>query len=189
MKRGFDLIVAIVAAPFAAAIVLILAILIRLTSPGPAIFRQIRVGRNEEPFVCLKLRTMRIDTPDLPSHEVGAAAITPIGRFLRRSKLDELPQLWNILKGEMSFVGPRPCLPSQTDLIVARRTQGVAFLRPGVTGVSQVAGVDMSDPERLATLDSTYLSDMSLLVDLRLMLHTISGAGRGDAVMPNNHPT
>ncbi|HVW92288.1 MAG TPA: sugar transferase [Devosia sp.] len=181
MKRAFDLALAIVALPFAAVLILACAIAIRLTSPGPAIFRQVRIGRNEVPFTCLKLRTMRISTPDLPSHKVDVAAITPVGGFLRRSKLDELPQLWNILKGEMSLVGPRPCLPTQVELIRARRARGVAGLRPGITGVSQVAGVDMSDPERLAALDATYLSDMSPGADLRLILKTVAGSGRGDA--------
>lgn len=181
MKRAFDLVLAIVALPFAAVLILACAIAIRLTSPGPAIFRQVRVGRNEVPFVCLKLRTMRTETPDLPSHQVNVSAITPIGRFLRRSKLDELPQLWNILKGEMSLVGPRPCLPTQVELIRARRSHGLAGLRPGVTGVAQVEGVDMSDPERLAALDATYLTDMSVAADLRLILRTVGGSGRGDA--------
>jgi O-antigen biosynthesis protein WbqP len=181
MKRALDLTLAILASPFAALLLVCCALAIRLTSPGPAIFRQARVGRDEVPFVCLKLRTMRIDTPNVPSHHVGAAAITPVGAFLRRSKLDELPQLWNIFKGEMSFVGPRPCLPSQTELIAARRARGVSHLRPGITGVSQVRGIDMSDPERLAALDATYLSNMSLVADLSLILQTATGAGRGDA--------
>ncbi|HTJ56804.1 MAG TPA: sugar transferase [Devosiaceae bacterium] len=180
MKRTFDVLLALLALPFAAPLILIFGIVVRLTSPGPALFRQPRVGRDGKIFTCLKLRTMRQDTVNAPSHEVGASAVTGIGRLLRGSKLDELPQLWNILAGEMSFVGPRPCLPSQTRLIEARRTHGLAGLRPGITGVSQVAGVDMSDPERLAALDASYLGDMSLARDLRLMLATLVGAGRGD---------
>jgi len=113
---------------------------------------------------------------------MGASAVTPLGRHLRRLKLDELPQLWNILRGEMSFVGPRPCLPSQTALVKARRRHGLDRLRPGITGISQVAGVDMSDPERLATLDATYLQNMSLGTDIRLILATVLGAGQGDRV-------
>src|SRR5690606_6377138 len=106
----------------------------------------------------------------------------PVGRFLRRTKLDELPQLWNILVGEMSFVGPRPCLPSQTSLIEARRARCLYEIRPGITGASQLAGLDMSVLDRLAAFDATYLDRMSIANDLRLILATIAGAGRGDRV-------
>jgi len=182
MKRSFDLVVAVIGLVVASPIIAGCVIAIRLTSPGPAIFRQTRVGRYERSFVCLKLRTMHRDTRNLPSHEMGASAITPLGKHLRRLKLDELPQLLNILRGEMSFVGPRPCLPSQTRLIEARRGYGLERLRPGITGVAQVAGVDMSDPVRLAALDATYLQDMSLKTDINLILATAFGAGRGDRV-------
>ncbi|SJZ86878.1 sugar transferase [Consotaella salsifontis] len=180
MKRTFDLVLALLLLPFALPIVLVLAAVIRSTTAGPAIFRQVRVGREGRPFVCLKLRTMRTDTLNAPSHEVGSSGVTSVGRVLRRTKLDELPQLWNILLGEMSFVGPRPCLPSQTELIEARRAYGLDAIRPGITGVSQVKGVDMSNPARLAALDATYLDNMSLTNDLRLMALTVFGAGRGD---------
>ncbi len=106
--------------------------------------------------------------------------MTGIGKFLRGSKFDELPQVWNILKGEMSFVGPRPCLPVQTALVEARRAYGLEELRPGITGISQIAGVDMQDPARLARLDASYLGDMSWRADLRLLAQTVLGAGRGD---------
>jgi O-antigen biosynthesis protein WbqP len=182
MKRAFDFFVALLALPFAALLILAFGIVVRLTSPGPAIFRQTRIGRGGKPFTCLKLRTMRQDTRDAPSHEVGASAVTGVGHLMRRTKIDELPQLWNILRGEMSFVGPRPCLPSQQALIEARRRYGLDAILPGITGVSQVAGVDMSAPERLAALDATYLDDMSLGRDLQLILATIFGAGRGDRV-------
>ncbi|WDR01361.1 sugar transferase [Devosia algicola] len=182
MKRLFDVLLALIAAPFVLVIVLIFGILVRLTSAGPAIFRQTRIGYHEVPFTCLKLRTMRIDTPDAPSHEIGVTAITKVGRLMRGTKIDELPQIWNILIGDMSFVGPRPCLPSQTQLIEARRVQGLDKVRPGITGIAQIAGVDMSDPERLAKLDATYLDDMSLKADMALIWATATGAGRGDRV-------
>jgi O-antigen biosynthesis protein WbqP len=182
MKRAFDIALAIVALPILIPLVLICMAAIKVTSPGPAVFRQTRIGRNEVPFTCYKLRTMHTGTRDMPSHEAAASSVTPIGIKLRRLKLDELPQLWNILAGDMSFVGPRPCLPSQTQLIAARRARGLYAIRPGITGVSQVAGVDMSDPEKLACLDATYLSDMSLAADLRLILATAFGAGRRDSV-------
>lgn len=155
---------------------------IRATSPGPALFRQERVGLHEKGFVCLKLRTMHANTAHAPSHEIGSSAVTPFGRRLPRWKLDELPQLWNVLKGDMSMVGPRPCLPSQTELVAARRNRGLYAIRPGITGVSQVRGVDMSDPERLAALDAAYLDRMSLAADIKLLAATLLGSGRGDRV-------
>ncbi len=105
-------------------------------------------------FTCYKLRTMYSYTPSVGTHEVQLSSVTPIGRRLRRWKLDELPHLWNVLRGDMSLVGPRPCLPIQSELIEKRRQMGVLDFRPGITGLAQVAGVDMSDPERLANIDS-----------------------------------
>lgn len=182
MKRIADTFIAIIGLPFAIPVILLCVAAIRLSSPGPAIFRQTRVGLNEAPFTCYKLRTMYVDTGDAPSHEVTAAAVTPIGTWLRRLKLDELPQLWNILRGDMSFVGPRPCLPGQIELIAARRTRGLYSIRPGITGIAQVAGIDMSDPQNLAKADEAYLQDMGLMTDLQLILATVLGAGRGDRV-------
>jgi O-antigen biosynthesis protein WbqP len=182
VKRAFDLILSAIGLVLAAPVILGCVIAVRLDSPGPGIFRQIRVGRHEKPFTCLKLRTMYQDTRHAPSHEVGVSSVTAIGLHLRRLKLDELPQLWNILVGEMSFVGPRPCLPSQTDLVVARRQHGLQKIRPGMTGISQVAGIDMSDPERLASLDATYLHKMSIATDIRLIAATMLGSGQGDRV-------
>lgn len=182
MKRIFDFVLAAVGLVVASPIILGCVVLVRLDSPGAAIFRQTRVGLHERPFTCLKLRTMYRDTGHAPSHEVGASSVTSIGRHLRRLKLDELPQLWNILVGDMSFVGPRPCLPSQTALVAARRLRGLQNIRPGITGVSQVTGVDMSDPERLAALDATYLQDMSLASDIKLIAATLLGSGQGDRV-------
>lgn len=184
MKRAFDIVLATIGLVVAAPLILAAVALIRLTSPGPAIFRQTRVGLNEKPFTCLKLRTMYCGTGNAPTHEAGASSITPIGRLLRQFKFDELPQLWNVLTGDMSFVGPRPCLPSQTALIAARRAYGLYTLHPGITGVAQVAGVDMSDAERLAALDAAYLRDMSLASDIRLILATALGSGQGDRVRP-----
>jgi O-antigen biosynthesis protein WbqP len=184
MKRAFDIILAAIGLAVAAPLILAAVVLIRLTSQGPAIFRQTRMGLNEKPFTCLKLRTMYCGTGNVPTHEAGASSITPVGRLLRRFKFDELPQLWNVLAGDMSFVGPRPCLPSQTALIAARRAYGLYKLRPGITGVAQVAGVDMSDPERLAALDAAYLRDISLAADIRLIVATALGSGQGDRVRP-----
>lgn len=176
--RTFDVVAAGIGLIAVSPILLICALMIRLDSPGPAFLRQTRVGMNGTPFTCIKLRTMFADTGNRPTHEVGKSAVTRIGRFLRRTKLDELPQLWNVLTGDMNFVGPRPCLPTQTALIEARRAHGVLAMRPGITGVSQIAGVDMSDPERLAKLDATY--ERSLGTDLNIIAATVLGAGQGD---------
>ena len=154
---------------------------VRLTSPGPAIFAQPRVGQGERLFVCYKFRTMRAGSPQAGTHEVSPSYITPIGRFLRRTKIDELPQIWNIARGEMSLVGPRPCLPSQTELIDWRRKLDVFRCRPGITGLAQVEGVDMSEPEKLARLDASYCVLSSILTDAKLALTTLipSLAARG----------
>jgi O-antigen biosynthesis protein WbqP len=125
---------------------------------------------------------MYVDTPSVPTHDVKASHVTRVGRFLRRTKLDELPQLWNVLKGEMSFVGPRPCLPSQAELIEERLKRGVLALRPGITGISQIRGIDMSTPALLAESDADYLEKQSLAFDLRILLHTALGGGSGDRI-------
>jgi O-antigen biosynthesis protein WbqP len=177
-KRLLDLVLACLVAVPAVPIVLVCAAAIRLTSAGPALFRQTRVGFAGNTFICLKLRTMRAGTVHAPSHHTGAAAITPLGRWLRRLKLDELPQLWNVICGDMSLVGPRPCLPTQIELIAARQRLGVDGIRPGITGVSQIAGLDMSEPERLAAMDATYLADMSIAHDLAVLARTFAGIFR-----------
>lgn len=149
---------------------------------GSPLFRQERVGRHQRPFVLYKFRTMRPETPQVATHLVTAAAVTPFGGFLRRTKLDELPQLWNVLRGEMSLVGPRPCLFNQTELIQAREARGIFDVRPGITGLAQVNGVDMSDPMRLATLDAEMLRRLTVLAYLRFIVWTATGRGAGDQV-------
>lgn len=182
MKRTVDIVIAVIGLPIALPLILVCIVLVKLSSRGPAVFRQTRIGMHEEPFTCYKLRTMYVDTRNAPSHETAGSAVTPIGRWLRRLKLDELPQLWNILHGDMSFVGPRPCLPSQVELIEARRVRGLYTIRPGITGIAQVAGIDMSDPQKLAKIDAEYLDIISMRTDLRLILATAFGAGQGDRV-------
>lgn len=171
-KRLLDLVLAVPGLLVAAPVVLIAMAAIRATSEGPAIFAQERVGRHERLFRCYKLRTMYVNTPHVATHEVAASAITPVGAFLRRVKIDELPQLWNVVVGQMSMVGPRPCLPGQHDLIRHRRTLGVFALRPGITGLAQVRGVDMSDPQRCAQTDAEYMQAISLAEDARLIIRT-----------------
>lgn len=180
MKRAFDLITSSVALAVLALPLLIVALLIRLESPGPAIFCQVRVGRHAKPFVCYKLRTMIVGAKEVPTHEALTYQITDLGRLLRRSKIDELPQLWNVLRGEMSIVGPRPCLPTQTELIEHRRRRGVLALQPGITGIAQIAGKDMSDPEGLAELDATYICRAGLRSDLSIIISTFSDRAMQD---------
>lgn len=155
-------------------------IFVRLGSPGPGIFAQERVGRGGESFTCYKFRTMKAGTRQAGTHEVEETAVTTVGGFLRKTKLDELPQIFNILRGELSLVGPRPCLPLQTDLLMQRRKHGVLDVLPGITGLSQINGIDMSDPERLAVSDARYVAQRSLLLDIKIIAATFLGQGRGD---------
>lgn len=180
-RRIFDICVGTALLPIAAPLCVALMIAIRLESKGSPLFTQTRVGRGEEPFKMFKLRTMRSDTGDLPSHEVSAERITRIGRILRKLKLDELPQLANVIAGSMSFVGPRPCLPIQRELIEARRRHALFGIRPGITGPAQVAGVDMSEPQRLADTEASYFHSASFDDDVVLLMRTFVGAGSGDA--------
>lgn len=182
MKRLFDVSTSLFGLLVFSWLIILLAIVVRLTSRGPGIFAQQRVGLNGRPFTCYKLRTMKSDTPMLGTHEVQSSSVTPIGIWLRRLKLDELPQLWNVLKGDMSLVGPRPCLPVQEQLIAERHAHGVFAIRPGITGKAQVLGVDMSDPARLAKIDGEYVATQSFSGDLLLLLQTVTGRGFGDRV-------
>ena len=172
-KRAFDLVVAAVLLPPTSPVILLAMLAIRLSSPGPALFSQPRVGQNGVLFACHKLRTMVVGTPSLPSHQAPANSVTAPGAVLRKFKIDELPQLWNVLKGEMSLVGPRPCLPTQTELIERRRQLGVLAALPGITGLAQMKGIDMSDPKRCAETDAEYLKAASIGLDIRILVGTI----------------
>lgn len=182
MKRGFDFLVSLTALILLMPIMLVVAIIVRKTSAGGALFAQERVGLHEKGFICYKFRTMASGAPVAGSHHVSASWITPVGKRLRQTKLDELPQLYNVLRGEMSLVGPRPCLPGQRDVINARRRLGVYAIRPGITGPAQLAGIDMSTPEKLALADSEYLKSRSFFGDVRILIKTAMGRGSGDAV-------
>lgn len=166
----------IVSAP----IIVLLCLLVRLETPGNPLFCQRRIGKGVTEFTCYKLRTMFAGTPDAASHLTSSAQVTKIGNFLRKTKLDELPQLWNVLVGDMDIVGPRPCLPNQHELIEERRAQGVFAVRPGITGLAQVQGIDMSNPVRLAQVDRTYIESSSLGQDLKICWATVIGSGYGD---------
>lgn len=149
---------------------------------GSPIFRQVRVGRNKKPFTLVKFRTMKVDTASVASHLASASAITPFGGFLRKTKLDELPQLWNVLKGEMSLVGPRPGLFNQQELTNARDKMGVFAARPGITGLAQVNEIDMSTPELLAKTDAKMLENLTLANYFKYIFMTVAGKGSGDRV-------
>ena len=153
-----------------------------LFDTGSPLFRQTRVGRNKRPFTLVKFRTMRPDTAHVATHLADAAAVTPFGKFLRRTKLDELPQLWNVLKGDMSLVGPRPCLFSQQELIEARERLGVFRSRPGITGLAQVNEIDMSTPQLLAETDARMLASLGVKDYFGYTLMTVTGKGSGDRV-------
>ena len=156
---------------------------VRLELPGSPLFIQQRVGRHQVSFGMVKLRTMRADTEHVASHLVPLDRITRSGHLLRRFKLDELPQLWNVLTGAMSLVGPRPCLPSQDELIAERQARGVFVFRPGVTGPAQLMGLDMSQPQRLAEVEAEYFNRATLFQDIVLVLRTATGRGSGDAAL------
>ncbi len=174
IKRMFDLFLGLTSTALLFLPILCIALLIKLTSPGPALYWSDRVGRFNRIFKMPKFRSMRIDTPAVATHLLVDPQqwLTPIGSFLRKTSLDELPQLWSILKGDMSFVGPRPALFNQDDLIVLRTKIGVHELVPGLTGWAQVNGRDELPIEKKAELDAEYLTRQSFLFDLKILWMT-----------------
>ena len=174
MKRFFDFAVAFAAVLVLALPILIIALLVRLTSPGPVFYWSDRVGRYNRIFRMPKFRSMRVDTPAVATHLLQNPEkwLTPVGSFLRKSSLDELPQLWSILKGDMSFVGPRPALFNQDNLIALRTEKGIHQLMPGLTGWAQVNGRDELPIPQKVRLDVEYLQRRSLLFDLRILWMT-----------------
>jgi len=156
-------------------LLLLVALAIRLDSRGPAIYRQRRVGKLGSDFVILKFRTMKVDAPVLSTADMQkqkAIPFTRIGPFLRKTNLDELPQLWNILKGQMSFIGPRPALPTQEDVVNLRRRLGADRVRPGITGLAQVMGRDELDVDSKVGYDAEYCRNLSLALDLKVFCLT-----------------
>lgn len=181
MIRCLDVVLALIgivaAIPF-----YIVIFIIGFFDTGSPLFRQERVGKSKQTFVLVKFRTMSIDTESVASHLANQNAITKVGRFLRKAKLDELPQLWNVLKGEMSLVGPRPGLVTQKDLIAAREKLGIYESRPGITGLAQISGIDMSTPELLAKTDAMMIASMSVSNYFKIIFQTVIGKGFGDRV-------
>lgn len=155
---------------------------VKSDSPGAGLFCQTRIGRHGKVFSCWKFRTMQVGTVQAGTHEVSSTSVTKVGAFLRRTKIDELPQVWNIIRGEMSLIGPRPCLPVQMHLIEERQKRGVLTILPGISGLAQVEGIDMSDPVRLARKDADYVALRGILPDIQLILSTARGGGQGDKV-------
>lgn len=181
MLRLLDLVFSITGLVFGAPVLLLIYVL-GLFDAGSPLFRQERVGRDQRPFTLVKFRTMRPDTASVASHLADASAITPLGAFLRRSKLDELPQLWNVLKGEMSLVGPRPCLFNQTELIGERVARKIFRARPGITGLAQVNNIDMSTPKLLAETEARMLKELNVSAYCKYIFMTVGGKGSGDVV-------
>jgi O-antigen biosynthesis protein WbqP len=179
--RMFDILFAFLGLGFGFPILLAITILSSVNTKSPFFFQK-RVGRWGAEFTLIKFRTMQPGTKDVATHLVSPAAVTPFGRFLRGTKIDELPQLWNVLKGDMSLVGPRPGLPNQVELIDAREALGVFDVRPGITGLAQVSGIDMSTPEFLAQTDARMIAEMSVYNYFKYIGLTIAGRGSGDRV-------
>lgn len=184
MKRTFDLLLAIPIFLGTLLPLLLVALAVKISSRGPVLYWSTRIGRDNQPFRMPKFRSMRVDTPVVATHllQDPEAWLTPIGRFLRRSSLDELPQLWCILRGDMSFVGPRPALYNQDDLIALRTARGVHRLVPGLTGWAQVNGRDELPVPVKVEFDAWYLEHQSLSLDLRILMLTARKVLRADGV-------
>lgn len=172
MLRILDFFIALFGLVFAFPFLIILFI-IGLFDTGSPVFRQERVGRNQKPFILVKFRTMKVDTASVASHLANSASITPFGSFLRKTKLDEIPQLWNVLKGEMSLVGPRPGLFNQEELTLERSKLNVFDVRPGITGLAQVNEIDMSTPAKLAEVDKQMIDTLNIKLYFKLPAITV----------------
>lgn len=181
MIRIFDLIFSLFGLMLSSPVLVTLYV-IGLFDTGSPIFLQERVGQHQKAFTLVKFRTMSRDTLSVASHLAQRSSITHFGQFLRRTKLDELPQLWNVLKGDMSIVGPRPCLFSQEELIRERELRGVLKVKPGITGLAQVRSIDMSTPRLLAQTDAKMLEELNLKDYFYYVIVTVLGKGAGDRV-------
>lgn len=184
MKRILDVCVSLLGLIALAPLMAVIALLVRLDSPGPALHRSRRFGRDASFFMMPKFRSMKIDTPDLPTHRLENAQshITALGRVLRKTSLDELPQLWSVLRGDMSLVGPRPALFNQHDLMALRQEAGVIGLVPGITGWAQINGRDTLSLEAKVALEREYAERQSLSFDLRIIFVTIAKALRKESI-------
>ena len=184
LKRTFDILISALLSLILAPLLAACALAVAVSSPGPVLFKSLRVGRGGVAFSMLKFRTMCDGTPQVATHLLANAAnfITPVGRFLRRTSLDELPQLWNVLRGEMSLVGPRPALLDQEDLLELRRRSGADTLRPGISGWAQVRGRDELSVQEKAALDGEYLQKQSFLFDLWILILTVGKVLKSEGI-------
>lgn len=186
LKRALDLFFALLLFILAAIPCSLICILIRATSRGPALFRQTRIGRYGKPFHCLKFRTMYTDAPQYcatPDLRDADSFITPVGKILRKTSLDELPQLFNVIKGDMSFIGPRPLIPEEKDIHEERMKRGVYELRPGISGLAQINGRDRVGAEEKVMYDEKYLHNVSFTYDAKILLGTFFGVLRGNDIV------
>lgn len=183
MTRIIDILLSTLGILFLSPIFLVIFI-VGLFDTGSPVFVQERIGLNQKPFRMIKFRTMQPETDSVASHLVDTSAVTSFGSFLRKSKLDELPQLLNVLIGDMSLVGPRPCLENQHFLIEERIKHNVFSVRPGITGLAQVSGIDMSTPVLLAETDAKMIEHFSIKLYFTLIIKTVTGAGYGDSTQP-----
>lgn len=185
IKRTIDIALSLIGIIVLSPIYLILVIAIKIDSRGPVLFKQKRIGIHKTDFNILKFRTMKVDAPkDTPTHLLDNPEryITRVGKFLRKTSLDELPQIWNIFIGEMSIIGPRPALWNQYDLIAERDKYGANDIRPGLTGLAQISGRDELEIREKAALDGDYVKKMSFLLDVKLMFLTIASVVRSEGV-------
>jgi O-antigen biosynthesis protein WbqP len=174
MKRSFDFLISLIALVLLFPVIIIIAIAIKLTSPGPVLYWSNRVGKNNILFKMPKFRTMTVGTPALASYEIESEHyLTPIGSFLRKTSLDEIPQLWCILKGDMSFVGPRPVLINENDLLLLRTQEGIHLMTPGLTGWAQINGRDFVTIEQKVFLEKEYMEQQNFKFDLFILFRTI----------------
>ncbi len=181
MKRIFDIVFSFFGLLILSPLIFLL-LIIGVFDTGSPLFRQERVGMNQKPFQLLKFRSMHVNTQAVATHLVQVSAITKWGSFLRTSKLDELPQLFNVLMGDMSFVGPRPNLINQLELIEERGKRGVYSIRPGITGLAQIQKIDMSTPKRLAETDAKMIDHLNVWYYFKYIFLTVFGKGFGDRV-------
>lgn len=186
LKRVIDFLLSLIGIVVLSPVLLVLAIIIKVTSPGPVLFKQERMGKDNVRFKIFKFRSMRIDTPkDVPTHMLSNPNqyITSVGKFMRKTSLDELPQLFNILKGDMAVIGPRPSLPNQYDLNELRDKNGASSIKPGLTGLAQISGRDELEIDVKAALDGEYVKKMSFLFDCKCFLGTITSVLKHDGVV------
>ncbi|NGN98459.1 sugar transferase [Grimontia sp. S25] len=181
MYRIFDFFLALTGLLFLWPVLLIVTV-IGYFDTGSPIFRQTRVGKGQKPFTLIKFRTMAPDTVSVATHLASASSVTKLGAFLRKTKLDELPQLINVVKGEMSLVGPRPCLFNQEELIAERASRGVFDVLPGITGLAQVNEIDMSTPKLLAEWDQKMIQTLTVKLYFTYIVQTATGGGAGDRI-------